>query len=171
MAAQHTVRQPLAAISSPKGDFTIFLGMHQQQAQHTSRNKKPSKFTYKDYADEGPAENYMHHQYSTNAGIIRGTKTDGTQSDIPIGYRFISLEDPMTQTEIRMAIEQWNRELNPEIKDVNIPPSWHSKCGCTTRPNHDSKKCPCGLHKHSLSTNFHRLCMCVKTPNGTNKKR
>ena len=140
--------------------------MYQQQAhQHTSRN------TYEDYIANEPAEKYMHHPYSTNAGIIRGTKTDGTQSDIPIGYRFVGLADPMTQKEIRMAIEQWNRELNPEIKAVNIPPSWHSQCGCTKRPNHDDKKCPCCPHKHSLSTNFHRLCMCVKTPNGTNKKR
>ena len=84
--------------------------------------------------DDEQVERYRNHPYSTNASVIRGIKTDGTQSDIPFGYRLVGSEDPMTQVEIRMEIEQWNREINPEIKDANIPHRWQNALMSLVRP-------------------------------------
>ena len=84
----------------------------------------------------------MNHPYSTNASVIRGTKTDGTQSDIPFGYRLVGSEDPMTQVEIRMEIEQRNREPNPEIKDANVPHRWQNALMSLVRPENTGQAKP-----------------------------
>ena len=113
--------------------------------------------------DDEQVERYMNHPYSTNASVIRGTKTDGTQSDIPFGYRLVGSEDPMTQVEIRMEIEQRNREPNPEIKDANVPHRWQNALMSLVRPENT------GQAKPDLSGLLQRLSL--PSPHLTPKNR